>query len=535
MFDFLEAFEKRMEWIGIVESVVNRRGRDMEIESLFPGNSFVNVIFSTLIYIMEKTLSEDSDCDIGNIAEFLEELLKEYYNLNLEKNSYVKIANYIIKNVLQNSGAPYDFKTMNYTESKEVDIRIRVIDDRLVETNGTRKVIYTLTKQGYEFLFRTKEVDEEIKLTMEELKLKELIKRKNFKKAKEQSYNLINMVRQKKNEINLFMFKIRENIHNVDINEYEKLLRSTFELLNDEYNLLNEIMKMTINSEKNIRLEYDRSNGIDEKIIKAQNEIRQINENIKITLNEQKELILSRQSLSQLYIDYISTSFSYSFENRYDFEEKIVLMMEKHIEAVEDFWKLVNPLFMPDINRNLNIRSVYERQGILKNIEDKPDNIIEPEELQEDLEKKRIEIYNEIYVNIIDKLTNFTIAQGNKTTFKEFLNSIDKDMMEKFTYDRLIFTTMLKLYDMEKIDVRAWIESEEAMIINPSEEFSIEYCLFKLTDSNPNFGEIKLIKVYKEPESEELDFDFTRAAEENSPTKQNIRISNFTIEVVMNV
>lgn len=58
MFEFLEAFEKRMEWIGIIESILNRRGRDMEIESLFQGNSFVNVIISTLLYIMEKTLSE---------------------------------------------------------------------------------------------------------------------------------------------------------------------------------------------------------------------------------------------------------------------------------------------------------------------------------------------------------------------------------------------------------------------------------------------------------------------------------------------
>ena len=221
MFEFLEAFEKRMEWIGIVESVINRRGRDMEIESIFSGNSFVNVIFSTLIYIMEKTLSEDSDCDISNISAFLEKLLPEYYNLKLEKNMYIRLANYIIKNVLQNSGAPYDFKAMDYVNGKETDIRIRLIDDRLIENDGTRKVVYSLTKQGYEFLFRTKEVDEEIQLTMEELKLKELIKRKNFKRAQEQSYNLINMVRQKKNEINLFMVKIRENIHNVDINEYE--------------------------------------------------------------------------------------------------------------------------------------------------------------------------------------------------------------------------------------------------------------------------------------------------------------------------
>lgn len=535
MFDFLEAFEKRMEWIGIVESVVNRRGRNMDIEALFSGNSFVNVIFSVLIYIMEKTLSEDSDCDIGHIAEFLEKLLPKYYNLELEKGMYLRIANYIIKDILQNSGTPYDFKAMNYTGSTEVDIRIRLIDDRLVEVNGTRKVIYSLTKQGYEFLFRTKEVDEEIQLTMEELKLKELIKRKNFKRAQEQSYNLINMVRQKKNEINLFMIKIRENIHNVDINEYEGLLKSTFELLNDEYDLLNDIMKMTIKSEKNIRLEYERSNGLDEKIIKAQNETRQINENIKITLNEQKELILSRQSLSQLYIDNISNSFTYLFENRYDFEEKIVSMMEKHVDAVENFWKLLNPLFLPDINRNLNIRSVYEKQGILKNIEEKFDNIIEIEELQEDEEKKKIERYNEIYISILDKLINFTISKDNRTTLQEFITAAKENelsMLKDITTDRLLFTTVLKLYDIEIINVKAWLESEEMVIVNPSEEFNIDYCLYKLMDMNPNLEKIKLIKIYKDPEEKELEFKFvnTKADEES----KNIRISNFIVEVVEN-
>jgi hypothetical protein len=533
MLEFLEDFEKRMEWIGIVDSVVNRRGRDMELESLFQGNAFVNVIFSTLLYIMEKTLSEDSDCDIGNIAELLEELLPQYYNLKLEKSMYIRMANYIIKNVLQNSGAPYDFNAMNYEKGLEVDIRIRLIEDRLVEVSGTRKVIYNLTKQGYEFLFRTKEVDEEIQLTMEELKLKELIKRKNFKKAQEQSYNLINMVRQKKNEINIFMTKIRENIHNVDINEYERLLQSTFELLNDEYDLLNDIMKMAISSEKNIRLEYDRSNGLDDKIIKAQNEIRQINENIKVTLNEQKELILSRQSLSQLYIEYVSNSFTYSFENRYDFDEKVLLMMEKHIEAVEGFWKLVNPLFLPDINRNLNIRSIYERQGILKNNEDKPDNVIEPEELQEDTERKRIEKYNEIYIGIMDTLINFTIDQGMKTTLSEYLNNLDKDMLENFTYDRLVFTTMLKLYDIGTIDVKAWLKSEETVLINPSEEFSIEYCLYKLIESNENIESVRQIKIYKESSSEELKFEFLLGKEDDDLFKHNIAISNFTIEVIM--
>jgi hypothetical protein len=502
----------------------------MEIEEKFQGYSFINVIFSVLIFIMEKTLSEDSDCDINNIAHFLGVLLTDHYGLKLDKGYYIKIANYIMKNILQNSGTSYDFKTIDYSSNREVDIRIRLVDDRMIEENGNRRVVYSLTKQGYEFLFRTKEVDEEIQLTMEELKLKELIKRKNFKRAKDQSYNLINMVRQKKNEINLFMVKIRENIHNVDINEYEKLISSTFELLNDEYNLLNDIMKMALTSEKNIKLEQEHNNDFDEKVIKAQREIRQINENIRITLNEQRELILSRQSLSQLYIENISNSFTYSFENRFDFEDRIIFMMESHIGAVENFWKLVNPLFLPDINRNLNIRAVYERQGILKNNEDSEENIVETEELAEDEEKKRIEKYNSIYVDILSSLINFTIQSNKKTFFRDFIEYMqgsNPTFLKSITHDRLLFTTMLKLYDTEYIDVHGWLKSEESVIINPSEEFSIDYLLYRLIDVNENLERINSIRIYRKPEGEDCEFEFIL-------DKQRMKISNFVVEVKMN-
>ena len=208
-------------------------------------------------------------------------------------------------------------------------------------------------------------------------------------------------------------------------------------------------------------------------------------------------------------------------------------MMEKNLEAVDDFWKLVNPLFLPDLNRNLNIRAIYEQQGILKNIEEKQDNTIETEEFQEDQEKKKIDKYNELYIRIMDTLINFTIAQSKKTTFKELLNALGEEKLESFTYDRLIFTILLKLYDIGIIDVGAWFQSEEAVIINPSEEFSIEYCLYKLIDTNANIEKLKLLKVYKNPECEELNFQYIDKTNENNLVKQSIHISNFIIEVVM--
>ena len=85
---------------------------------------------------------------------------------------------------------------------------------------------------------------------------------------------------------------------------------------------------------------------------------------------------------------------------------------------------------------------------------------------------------------------------------------------------------MLKLYVLGNIDVGAWLKSEEAILINPSEEFSIEYCLYRLLDTNPHIEKLKQIKVYKNDENDELDF--------KDADNQNIRISDFIIEVTTN-
>ena len=116
---------------------------------------------------------------------------------------------------------------------------------------------------------------------------------------------------------------------------------------------------------------------------KAQTEIKQINQNIKATLSEQKDLILSRQSLSKVYIDTIGDSFVYSMENRFDIEELILKKMEHHVGMAEQFWKLVNPLFMPNIYKTMNVRSIYEPQGMIKLEEEEKVDFIEKEDFIE--------------------------------------------------------------------------------------------------------------------------------------------------------
>ncbi len=535
MYSFLDGFEKRMELVGIVESIVNRKNRNMDIERLFRDNDFMNLVFSILLYIMEKTLSEDSDCDSEHITQFMEKILPEYYSLHLDINQIHQLTNYIIKNVLQNEGAPYHFQSIDYGSNARRQITIRLIADHVLEVSGGYRITYSLTDQGYDFLFRTKEVDQEIKMTIEELKLKELIKRKNFKKAHDQSLNLIQMVRQKKKELQIFMMKIKENIHDVDIDEFERLINSTYDLLNEEYDLLNDIMDMSRKSEEKIRQEYELSHHLDDSLKKAQSEIKQINYNIKAALSEQKDLILSRQSLSKVYIETIGDSFIYSMENRFSLEEGILKQMEQHITMIERFWQLVNPLFLPNVYKNMNIRSLYQPQGMLKLEEEEETAVLVEEELSEDLENIRIARVNDIYMEILAYLLRFACNNSNggyACRLGEVIDALraETERFNRFVEDRILFTTLLKLYDIGVVDIAQWRSNNNRVVMNLTEESNLEYCLCQLLDRYDFVNEIAKLEVIKD-EKDLMEIEINRCSGEDFHFVEKIEISNFLIKV----
>ncbi|MBK5251229.1 MAG: hypothetical protein JJE29_01075 [Peptostreptococcaceae bacterium] len=532
MIDFLDGFEKRMEIVGVVESIVNRKKKDMEIESLFGDNDFVSLVFSVLLYIMEKTLSEDSDCDIDHIQGFIGSILPEHYGLEIDKGDLGNLTGYIIKNVLQNEGVSYSFSAVSYSSGNKMDIPIRLIRDRVVEDGGLYRVNYSLTDQGYDFLFRTKEVDQEIKMTIEELKLRELIKRKNFKKAHDQSLQLIQMVRQKKKEISFFVSKIKENIHDVDIGEYEQLVDSTYKLLGEEYSLMGDIMDMALKSENRIREDCQAGMELDDKLRKAQHDIKKIGENIKAALSEQRHLIVNRQSLTKIYKATMSDSFERNIENRYDMEDIILRQMEEHVDMADEFWQLVNPLFMPNVYSNINIRSMYEPQGMIQLESGEESAVIEKEELMEDCERERIEGINETYVEIMEYLLTY-VREKREVSFDEVINSLeaDKETFEKFTKDRLLFMTILKLYDIGSIDVEEWERRGGKVVMNLSEEFNLEYCLGRLADERECLRGVKRLDVSKLGD-ELIEVEINRSKEGALKEISKIEMSNFCIKVV---
>jgi hypothetical protein len=499
MFDFLDKFEKRMEWIGIAHSIINRKGKNTAIEELFDDNELTNIIISVLLFIMEKTLEDNNECDMQQIEGFVDDLINQFYNVPITRRQAKDIADYIVKHILQNNGQKYEYLVKNYSKKTTDIVAIRLIADKIIENGNGKKIVYMLTNQGYEFLFRLREVDEEIQLTIEQLKLKEYIKRQKFSNAVRQSVELISYVRQKKKDIENFIQSIRQNIHSVDIDEYEALIKSTYSMLKEEYETMADIQKMINQAEAKIIEEFEKSGFMSEKLEKAMGEVHQIYNNIGVVISEQRDLIINRHSLTDLYIDTLKKSFEFSFEKRYDFEEMILSSLEKYSNVLDDIVNLFRPLFLPKNRKLLSIAGIYEPQMIFKETEGQGPLLIDIDEYDDRMEKERIARINERYVNVVRLFLEEVMGTG-ETTLSDILTNV-KSRAPKFykdlLVDKCIFNTALKLYDIGTLPISRFFSNKNKILMNPTEEFNVEYCLKRLQGEIPGLQQVKELVIMK--------------------------------------
>jgi len=489
MFDYLEAFEKRMEFVAVVESIVNRKNKNQEIESWFEENELDNLFFTLLVYIMEQTLSENDNCTMDNMTSFLEEILPSYQK-QLSFDKVKSLTEYMVKDILQNRGTIKTYNAMQYSDRMK-PIKVRLISDNMTEDN---KIIYQLTDQGYDFLFRTKEVDKELDFKLEQLKLRELLKRKNYKHAVAQSKDLISMLRQKKKELEDFIYRVRQNIHEIDKNEYEKILRETYSLIDEEYEGMQDIKASVELDETRIRHEKDENGYLDETMKKALNSLFEIKRNIQIVIAEQRNLIGRRFSMNQVYEETIQNSFYASIVKRYDFEKEILEPFTKiKGKSIPYLWQLLGPLTLPNMRKALNLKLLYQRQGKLRE-NAQEDWTLTEEELSESTTLEEIKYKNSINYRIIERLFRYAGKKKAEFTFSEFYHYIESktDRMQAYTEDKRIFLIIFKLYEYKEINTGEWLNrSKEELISDANGEFDLAWSLYHLQQAYPQFFGIR--------------------------------------------
>lgn len=493
MLEYLKGFHKRMGFVAVVDSIVNRKNRSAEIEDWFEGEELSNLFFSLLVYIMEQTLSENDRCTMGNMADFLSGILPDY-GKHFSYEQTFRLTEYMVLDILQNKGERKTYRLMDY-EKGMVEMDIRLISDKVIHGN---QMVYQLTDQGYDMLFRTREVDKELDFKLEQLKLKELLKRKNYKHALRQSQELINMLRQKERELEVFIERVRQNIHSIHRGEHQRLLEETYHLLDEEYQGMVDLKEQVERDASRIHRDQEEHTMEDKAVEEALYNLECIRRNLTLVISEQRNLIKKRFQLNDIYEETIRDSFYTSMVRRYDFQKEIMEPLEKmEGEAIGQLWKLFVPLRKPHPKKQLNLSLLYQSQGRLQDAGTE-DEVIKEEPFEEDERFQIQKLRDAMHVRLIQRMFVYG-ARHESYTFSEFYEYMknDAEQFDVYTEGKRIFLVMLKLYDYKIIDMDLWKQRKDQEMPEANGEFDLSYCFSQIELLHPDFYQIKQMSFEK--------------------------------------
>ena len=115
---------------------------------MIPDREIVdNLIVAVLVFIKERTLGNEQNCRLEDVAEFLDDIScvvpTEF------KYDAAELARFIIVDVLQKGGVLTNYKVLVPAKESFEQAPVRLIE----EEKGT----YHLTDDGFDFLFRSNE------------------------------------------------------------------------------------------------------------------------------------------------------------------------------------------------------------------------------------------------------------------------------------------------------------------------------------------------------------------------------------------
>ncbi len=419
------------------------------------------------------------------------------------------LARYIIVDVLQNGGVMAEFTTFYSTSESFEPMAIRLINEE--------KGSYHLTDDAFDFLFRSKEIESELDYSVTRFRMKEYMRRDNYEDALDASRELVSRIRNMKVSMDDFLLRCREDISKITVDQYETVVGRIRSLLEDEYKELTEIQAAAKERAKN--LEEALQNGVGtEDTQRHRSALKEIIENISLTIDEQRTLINKKASLSESYQALIRDNFVVNRFERLNFERDILLLLRKMDTSLGDAAKFF--LFMltkPEFDKKFSVENFYAPQGKISENEAEEGLDITGEETDYE---KQIEIRNTRFRNISCDLFRF---MEHKDHFKisDFIDSLRVSELKEYSTENALPSVMLSLFAMQELNIEEWKNGERFTVI-PNGEFELAWCLEEIPEEYLQIKQIRFTKTNS---------NFSFSAEQDG-YERKIDMTDFEVEVV---
>ena len=299
-----------------------------------------DAIMMTLLFIKDRTLRKTEKCHLRDIAEFLANNASKFSVSGTQIHA-MPLAKYIVQTVFQNRGLPRYYTTYNEVSGTRQSYPLRILDD---DVEGA----YQLTDDAFDFIYRTMEVDSETEYSVASFKLRESLRKGNYKEALSQSEELIQRTQQMINNIDQYIVRIKRNICDTGITEYEEMVHNYHDFFAAEREKLKEIRGFI--KKDTIQIQKAVAEGINVDEAEARQNLKRLDrtqQNITTIELKQSDLTMKRSEARDVSQEaYLAGMSAEMFQSRANFKTDIIEQMQKDPQWLANgFSSLFAPLY----------------------------------------------------------------------------------------------------------------------------------------------------------------------------------------------
>ncbi len=500
--DFLNQHHIRMKKIGsyslLFRNSISKRTWDKY--GFIEGYEQDNLTFSVLLYIMEQSLKEEL-CTIDDIGEFIDEINSIYYKKSITYDDCKELGEFIVNVILCDEGKAMYFKAMDYRKAEYSDINISFIKNRMEYVEGVRRVSYLLTDEGYELILSTLEVEESLKLTIQEIIFKLHLAKASYDKAVDDMKNIFNNMRRRVKKMEDDIRRIKESPLSYSVEEYKIMMEGNIEILNDNKK---KFLAHKVAIEEKIYEFEDKDihiKDLNEEETENLMNLRVINEYLGRTIDEEQRILKNHFDLKRVYGEELENISKMALIERFDIKREVFNKILEDSNKLDHIHLLFSSLFTKNPDKSYNINKAFQFQQPVRN-NDNEDN----EEILSFNEEDIIEAENKRKLQRIEKcnkiieLTLEFAYERGKITLSEINNMIKES---EILMDSLIPTVeifrevIIEMLKVKDIDINELKEERKTTIDNGEIEFQLNKSILDVIERNNLLSKILLIRINK--------------------------------------
>ena len=487
----------------------------------------LNLIFASLLYIMEQSLKEEN-CTIDDIGAFLDYLNTGCFHKNMSYEDCKKIGDFIINVILCNEGKAMYFDGFDFEQKAYKIMNISYIANKVVYVDSDiKRTSYYLTDDGYNLLLSTLEIENNMKLTIHEMIFKMHLEKQSYDKAVDEIKNIFNLLRIQLQKIQEAILRVRRNALNYSVADYRTLLEENMETIDvtkQKFISYRETVKKRAKELEEENINVKKLSAEDEEKL---NHLKIIEHYLSRGIDEHQKILNSHFDLKILYERELELLAQMSLIQRFSLRNELYDKVLEDVSALDRLDVFLRPLFyqMPDKIYNPNKTMELQRPVRKKKAEEETEVLeFDEEEWQEELllkQKEKLRRYKKSVALIVDIL-----YEKEKVTLEEIkvIAQEREEGISDLIPDINIFKEiMVEFIKAKEINLNTLRKERSEYMVEQVMDFQLHEMLLDLAEEDRQKSDISKIWIVKKGDSQPVVFENIPDGKGNLKT---IRCSN---------